>query len=135
MFSKTFAIILSGLLFTTLGLQTVRAQTSSAASVADEARAKVQKIGVGRDAQVEVKLRDNTKLKGYVSAAAADSFTVPDAKTGATREVAYADAAQVKKPGGISTRTWLILGGVATAAVIVGVTVLHPVLCDGGAGC
>lgn len=40
----------------------------------------------------------------------------------------------MKKPGGgLSTRTWVIIGAAAAAAVIVGVTVIKPVLCDGGA--
>ncbi len=99
-------------------------------------RAAAQKLGVGRGARVEAKLRDNTKVKGYVSAAGEDSFIVTDPKTGATQTVAYADVTQVKKPGGgLSTRTWVIIGAAAAAAVIVGVTVVKPVLCDGGAGC
>jgi hypothetical protein len=50
--------------------------------------------------------------------------------------VAYADVKEVKKPGGgLSTRTWVIIGAAAVAAVIVGVTVIKPVVCDGGAGC
>jgi hypothetical protein len=106
------------------------------AEKAAKARATVQKIGVGEKARVEVKLRDNTKLKGYVSAAGEDSFAVTDAKTGATTTVAYADAAQVKKQGGgLSPTTWAILGGAAAAAIIVTKVVIYPVLCDGGAGC
>ncbi|HKC66078.1 MAG TPA: hypothetical protein VKB86_20710, partial [Pyrinomonadaceae bacterium] len=33
---------------------------------ADKARAKVVKLGTGRQSRVEVKLTDNTKLKGYI---------------------------------------------------------------------
>ena len=138
MLKRTFAIMLSGILtFTAFGLQGVRAQTGEDAQLAERSRARVQKLGVGRDARVEVKLRDNTRLKGYVSAAGEDSFTVTDSKTGASQMVAYTDVAQVKKPGGggPSMRTWAIIGGAAVAAVIVGVTVIKPVLCDGGAGC
>ncbi len=134
---RIFAMMLTGiLLFTALGFQSVGAQTGTDMQRAAQTRTKVDKLGVGRDARVEVKLRDNTKLKGYVSAASADSFTVTDAKTGAAQTLAYADVMQVKKPGsGVSARTWIILGAVATAAVIVGVTVIKPVVCDGGAGC
>jgi len=103
----------------------------------EQARAKVRQIGTGQKARVEVRLRDRTKLKGYVSGAdSEDSFTVTDSKTGAARSVAYADVERVSKPsGGLSTRGWVILGAAATAAVIVSTTVLYPVLCDGGAGC
>jgi hypothetical protein len=73
---------------------------------------------------------------GHINAAGADSFTITDTKTGTTKTIPYADAAQVRKTGGgLSTRAWLILGAAATAAIIVGVTVIKPILCDGGAGC
>jgi hypothetical protein len=129
--------MLSGILMlTAFGLPSAHAQSSADARFAEKTRAQVQRLGVGRDARAEIKLRDETKLKGYVSAADGDSFTLTDAKTGASQRVAYADVAQVKKPGGgISTRTWAIIGAAAVAAVIVGVTVVKPVVCDGGAGC
>jgi hypothetical protein len=81
-------------------------------------------------------LRDNTKVKGFISATGEDSFIVTDSKTGMPQTVAYSDVNQVKKlDGGLSTRTLVIIGAAAIAAVIVGVTVIKPVVCDGGAGC
>src|SRR5215471_17126743 len=56
----------------------------------------VVKIGVGRDTRVEVKLRDKTKLKGYISEATIDTFSVTDPNTGATTTVAYPNVTQVK---------------------------------------
>ncbi len=137
MLKRTFALMLSGtLLFITFGLQSARAQTGADAQRAEKARIKVQRIGLGRDARFEVKLVDDTKLKGYVSAANQDSFTVADSKTGASRTVTYADVQEVKKPrSGLSPLTWAIIGGAAVAAIIVAVTVIKPVVCDGGAGC
>lgn len=135
MFARTLAMILSGaILFTAFGAQAAAAKETQ---TPEQARAKVRQMGVGSRARVEVKLRDKTKVKGYVSAAdSADSFTVTDPKTGASRAIAYSDVDKVGKPGGgLSTRGWVILGAAATAAVVVGVTVLYPVLCDGGAGC
>jgi Flp pilus assembly protein TadB len=135
--SKTFNLALSAiLLFTALGIQPVHAQTATDART-EKARARVHQVGVGRDARVEIKLRDHTKLKGYVGAAAEDSFTLIDAKTSAPRTILYADVEQLKKPGGsgISTRTWAIIGAAAVAAVVIAVTVIKPVVCDGGAGC
>lgn len=137
MIRAIIATLLSGILVSSAPVShSVRAQTAADAQTVERTRAGVQKLGVGRSARVEVKLRDDTKVKGYVSAADEESFTVTDQKTGANRTIAYADATQVKKPsGGLSTRTWVILGASAAAAVIVGVTVIKPVLCDGGAGC
>jgi hypothetical protein len=137
MFSRALAVMISGILLSsTIGSQPARAQTPEAARAAEQSRAAVQRIGVGTKTRVEVKLQDGTKLRGLVSAAGADTFTITDSKTGQSRTVAYADAARVKKSGGgLSTRTWVIIGVAAVVSVIVGVTVIEPVLCDGGAGC
>jgi hypothetical protein len=136
MFKRTLAVMISAiLLLTTFGIQAVRAQTGKDTE-AEKTRAKVQKLGTGREARVEVKLWDNSKVKGYISAAGEDSFTVADSKTGAPQTLAYTEVTEVKKPGGgLSTRTLVIIGAAAVAAIIVGVTVIKPVVCDGGAGC
>ena len=135
MFKKIFATTLSGILFSlTCGVQPMGAQTINNAEAA-QVRTKVQSIGTGPKARVEVKLRDKTRVKGYVSGSGQDSFTVINSQTGSTETVAYADVAEVKKSGGLKTLTWIILAGAAAAAVIVGVTVIRPVVCDGGAGC
>ncbi|HEX8146769.1 MAG TPA: hypothetical protein VF591_06290 [Pyrinomonadaceae bacterium] len=129
--------MVSGLLLASaLGYRPARAQAQEDGRSAEKARAEVQKLGAGTQRRAEVKLQDGTKLKGSVSAAGEDTFTITDSKTGAARTVAYADVASVKKPGGgLSTRSWVIIGAAAVAAVVVGVTVIEPVLCDGGAGC
>ena len=111
-----------------------RAQTAPDFQETAKTRAAVQKLGVGRDARVEVKLRDKTKLKGYISAAERDSFTLADSKTGSTQNISYTEVDQVKKHhSGLSTRSWIIVGAIATAAIIIGATVIKPVVCDGGA--
>ena len=137
MLRRALAIMISGILLgSALGYQPARAQAQEATRPAEKARATVQKLGASPRRRVEVKLQDGTKLRGSISAAGEDTFTITDAKTSAPRTVAYADVARVKEPGGgPSVRTWVIIGAAAVAAVIVGVTVVEPVLCDGGAGC
>lgn len=131
---KTLTLILSGILLpAAFGFQTVRAQTGAEARLDQPARMRILKLGIGERARVEVKLRDDSKLKGYISAAGADTFTVTDTKTGASNVVAYNDVAQVKKPGGLSTMTKALIGGAVAAGVIVGWQVVKPALCDGGA--
>jgi small nuclear ribonucleoprotein (snRNP)-like protein len=134
MFRRAFAIMLSGvLLVTAFGFQPALAQTGNETQALEKVRASVQKIGLGRNARVEVKLRDNTQLKGYISAADQDSFTVIDSKTGSTRTVSYADSSSVKKAGsGLSAKTWIILGAAAVGAAVTWV-IIKPALCDGGA--
>ena len=135
MFKRILATTLSGMLLSlTCGTQPTGAQTINNVE-AGQVRAKVQSIGAGPKARVEVKLRNKTKVKGYVSGSGSDSFTVINSQTGTAETVAYADVAEVKKAGGLKTLTWVILAGVAVTAVIVGATVIRPAVCDGGAGC
>lgn len=134
MFRRSLAMLLSAAVLS-LGLliHTTVAQDSRAAQ---EIQIKVAKIGVGRDARVEAKLNDGSKVKGYISAAENDSFTVVDRKTGSSQTISYADVVSVKKSsGGLSPLTWGIIGGASAAAIIIGLTVVKPVVCDGGAGC
>lgn len=77
---------------------TVAAQTTpdkEAARVA-EVKAAIAKLGTGPQARIRVKLRDKTKLSGYVSQADDTAFVIADAKTGATTTVAYADVFEAK---------------------------------------
>jgi len=127
-------MMLSGiLLVTAFGFQHVVAQTASNTQAVERLRTKVQKIGTGPNARIEVNLRDKTQLKGYISAADQESFTVTDGKTGSTRTVSYADASGVKKLGGeVSSKTWIILGAAVVGGIVTWV-IVKPVLCDGGA--
>ena len=137
MFRRALAVMISGILWSSaVGYQPARAQAPEAARANGDARVAVQRLGVGTKTRVEVRLQDGAKLRGFISAAGEDTFTITDSKTGAPRTVAYADVARVKKSGGgLSARSWVIIGAAAAAAVIVGVTVIQPILCDGGAGC
>jgi hypothetical protein len=78
----------------------VRASQTDPAS--EKVKASVAKRGTGPKAKVTVKLKDKTRLKGYISNASGDSFTLSDSKTGQVRTLAYSDVAEVKKQGGLS---------------------------------
>jgi hypothetical protein len=135
LFKKTLAIVVTGLLLLTdFGSQRAQAETLEDAQLAGQMRTRILKVGMGEKARVEVKLHDETRLKGYVSQVGADSFTLTDAKTGASQVVAYRDVAQVKKTGGgLSTMTKVLIGGTVAAGAIIGWQVVKPALCDGGA--
>ena len=129
MFKKAFAVILSGILLSAFFGSSAKA--ADAAGQASEVKAQVQKIGAG--ARVEVKLRDESKVKGRVGAAGEESFTVTDSKTGAARTFDYADVARVSKSGGSSTRKKILIGAAIAAGVVVGIIFAREALCDGGA--
>ena len=132
MSKRIFAIVISGVILTTsVAFQSVQAQGSRDTNAAAKARLKIETLG--SNARVDVKLLDGTKLKGYVSAKDQDGFTVTDSKTGANSAVRYAEVSEVKKAGGgVSTKTWIIIGSAVAAAAVTWI-IVKPVLCDGGA--
>lgn len=126
-------MLMMGVLSTAVRLETAQGQTSRDAELAAKARAKVARIGVGQNAKVEVKLRDESRIKGYVSEVQQDSFMVVERETGVSRTVAYADAAEVKRSGGgLSTKGWAIIGAAAAGAIVTWI-IVKPAICDGGA--
>jgi len=122
------SVIITGLSF---GLpQTAAAQSSAEI---EKIRAKVQALSASRDSQVQVKFRDKTKVKGYIDTVEPVSFTLRDSKDGTSQSIAYLEVESVSKASaGISTKTWLILGGVAAGAVTTWL-IVKTAVCDGGA--
>ncbi len=99
----------------------------------EKIRAKVQILSTSKDSEVEVKFHDKTKIKGYIASVEPVSFTLKDSKMGTSQSIAYSEVDSVSKAGrGVSTKTWLILGGVAAGAVTTWL-VVKPAVCDGGA--
>ena len=99
----------------------------------EKVRAKVQILSASKDSQVEVKFRDKTKTKGHITSVEPVSFNLKDSKTGTTQSIAYSEVDSISKAdSGVSTKTWLILGGVAAGAVTTWL-IVKPAVCDGGA--
>jgi hypothetical protein len=134
MFRRIFTIVLSGLLLLSAsGFQSAGAQSLVDQQATEKIRTKVLKMGVGVNARVAVKLRDNNQLNGYISDADQDSFTVVERGSGSSKTISYADTQSVKKAdSGVSAKTLLILGAVAAGAAVT-LMVVKPALCDGGA--
>jgi len=134
MLKKLFSIGLVVLLFhagnSLLLTDVAKAVQSDAA--AEKVKAAVAKRGTGPSAKVNVKLKDKTKLKGYITQTGNDSFTLADSKTGQTRTLAYTDVAEVKKPGGLPLAAKIGIG----LAIAVGVlAILYGVACHDDAFC
>ena len=88
------AILLINLSLTTFALGETTAEKE--AKFAEKVKTQIIKLGTGKESKVEVKLKDGTKLKGYVSQVNENSFIVTDEKTGTSTEVSYPQAKQVK---------------------------------------
>ena len=99
----------------------------------EKIRARVQTLSASKDTQVKVKFSDKTKVKGYIVSVEPVSFTLRDPKDGTSQSINYSEVDSVSKAsGGISTKTWLIVGGVAAGAVTTWL-IVKPAVCDGGA--
>ena len=85
----------------------------------DKVKAEIEKLGEGRDARIAVKLRDKTKLAGYVSRIGENAFVIADLKTGTETEVPYPNVTAVK---GKNLSTGAIVA--ISAGIAVGVTFL-----------
>ena len=98
MFKKVLSLVLAGFLLTVAGVRLAHADSKKEKEIrfAEKVKAGILKLGTGADARVEVKLRDKTKLKGYVIEAGEESFVVVDEKTGTTSRVTYSQVKQVK---------------------------------------
>lgn len=121
MFKRLLSLFLVALLINLAGVAPAYAASKAEkeARHAEKVKAGVLKFGTGESARVKIKLRDKTKLEGYISAADGEGFTVVDAKTGMATVVAYP---QVKSVQGhnLSKGTKIAIGvGIAAALIFI----------------
>ncbi|NOT58809.1 MAG: hypothetical protein HOP19_01150 [Acidobacteria bacterium] len=116
MFKKIISLTLMVLLLQT-SAAFAKTKGEKETQAAEKVRTGLLKFGTGPDARVELKLRDKTKLAGYVSEIGAESFTLISAKTGEAAVVAFPSVAQVKG-NHLSTGAKLAIGAGIAAAVI-----------------
>ncbi|CAN5540587.1 hypothetical protein BH18ACI1_BH18ACI1_24220 [soil metagenome] len=95
------------------------AKADKEAKFAAKVRNELAKLGTGTDARVEVKLRDKTKLKGYISQINENSFVVVADDTNTPTEVPYPQTKQVKG-NNLSTGAKIAIGvGIGVAIFFV----------------
>ena len=93
------------------------AKSEASASKSERTKKSIQKLGIGKDARVEVKLKDGTKVKGYVSEIKDGSFVVTN-EAGTAVEVPYDHAKQVRG-NNLSTGAKILIGlGVVVAVLL-----------------
>ena len=126
------AAIALSLIITALNLSLPSQATAQSNSDIERVRARVQVLSASRDSQVEVRFRDKTKVKGYITSVEPVSFNLREPKAGTSQSIAYSEVDSVSKAGGVSTKTWLIIGGIA-AGVVTTWLIVKPAVCDGGA--
>lgn len=119
MFKKLLSLSLVVLLInlTAVPLVYAAAKEENEARFAEKVKASVLKLGTGEAARVKIKLRDKTKLAGYISVADDGDFTVTNSKSGTATTIAYT---QVKTVQGhnLSTGAKIAIGAGIAAAII-----------------
>ena len=98
MLKRTLSFILIGLILNLAFYSTVNANANpeKEAKFALKVKNAIAKLGSGTEVRVEVKLRDKTKIKGYVSDVRENSFVVVDSKTGTSSEIPYPQVKSIK---------------------------------------
>lgn len=120
MFEKLLSLALPCLLTSMITSVPVSAQLQAGREQQTEkVKATVTKLGTGKQARVEVKLKDNTKLKGYIGEIAQEHFTLIDPKHGTITPVPYDQVQQIK-----NTNHSGIFAAVLGAATIGGVMLI-----------
>lgn len=118
MYKKMLSFIVVGLLVNLVCYTPVMANLNSKeAKFAAKVKAGIAKLGTGPEARIEVKLRDKTKLKGYISEANEESFVVVDDKTGSATQVKYPQVKKVKGKNNLTGEQIAI--GVAIAIITI----------------
>ena len=122
MFKKYLTLILT-ILVLNLSLNAVAfadTKIEKEAKFAKKVKINIAKLGTGKESKVEVKLKNGTKLKGYVSQINDNSFVVVDDKTGVSTEIPYPQTKQVKGNNLSTGATILIAAGLVVALIIIG---------------
>lgn len=82
--------------------------TEKEAKFAEKVKTGIAKLGTGSEAKVKLKLKDGTKLEGYVTEIGSDQFVVMNSKTGQAVPVPYPHVKQVKG-NNLSTGAFILI--------------------------
>ena len=111
-FTQRLSLVLCGALLFALCVTPntyAQSQEQKALEQAAKVKTEIAKLGTGKDARIAVKLRDKTKVAGYISQVSEDSFVIADLNTNAPTTVSYRDVVQAKGKG-LSTGVKIAIG-------------------------
>lgn len=118
MIRKSLSLALVGLMLYGINFQTILAQPGTDNAL-EKIKTDVSRRGTGEKSKVVVRMKNGTRLKGYISQSDDDSFDLTDSKTKQITTVPYGDVMAIKKSG-LSTGAKVAIGvGIAAAVVVV----------------
>jgi hypothetical protein len=103
-------------------------QGGSQAPTVEAVKSKIARLGIGAKAKATIRLKNGTKVKGYVAQADDEDFVIRDRKTDAPTTIRYADVLKVEDNKGHSTARNIAIGvavGVGAVLAIIGITIAH----------
>lgn len=98
--------------------------TEKGIKLAEKVKTNISKLGTGANARIKLKLKDGTKIKGYISEVSEDSLVVQNEKTGLSERIAYTSVKQVKG-NNLSTGVKIAIGvGIFILVIVIAATSL-----------
>ncbi|MDQ3472478.1 MAG: hypothetical protein M3447_01950 [Acidobacteriota bacterium] len=89
-------------------------------------KSKIARQGIGAKAKVTIRLKNGTKVKGYVAQAGEEDFVIRNRKTDAPTTIRYADVLKVEENRGHSTARNIAIGvavGVGAVLAVIGILI------------
>lgn len=133
MIKRTTSVMMVCLLAVAMLCQQTAAASSSPeqdARSAQKVKAALLKLGTGPDARVDLRLKDKTRLSGYLREIGDRSFVVADLNSAETRTVAYPEVVQVKG-NNLSTGAKIAIWVAVAAAAAIILYMVKGAFCDG----
>jgi hypothetical protein len=121
MIIRSFSVAFFSLVLLSLAPLSIFAQTTGAQN-AESIKVKIQKRVANGKTNVVAERVDGTKLKGKISRADDDTFTIVDPKTKQPTVIAYRDTAKIKGSGWPTSAKIALGVGIASAVTL---TVLY----------
>lgn len=113
---RILSLSLIGLVLNLFFLHTTAVAGSKEEKLAAKVKAGITKLGIGKESLVKVKLKDKSKISGYVSEITEDDFTVVDEADSATK-IPYTQVKQVQG-NNLSKNAKIIIGVVVVLAIL-----------------
>ena len=125
MLRKFLALALSILLVHTYAITPLhaKAQTGTKTSHVEDIRAKVAVAGVSSEKLVEVKLKDNTRLKGHITGIKDESFDLALASNGEKKSILYSDVSKLGSSW--STKKIVLVLGIVAGTIVAIAAFVH----------
>ena len=125
---KTFLSLLIAALMVsgTVSQPVLAAQSKSQVPTVEAVKSKIARQGIGSKAKVTIRLKNGTKVKGYVAQAGEEDFVIRDRKTDAPTTISYADVLKVEENRGHSTARNIAIGvavGVGAVLAVIGIII------------